>query len=66
MGVIRQDDIGLYIKHGPDGRVRPMSNTSFSIGDNPKSHHFGGSVYVGVGKLAGAKSGEYQERWMIG
>jgi len=62
MSIIKEDAIGIYVESS-GWIARPGGNTSFNVGDNPKTHHFGGSPHHGIGKNPGAKRGEYVEIW---
>lgn len=51
---VGKDHCGLFITAG--GYIaRPFFGTSFKEDDEVKSHHFGGSIYAGVGLLETAK-----------
>lgn len=60
MAIIREDIYGLYSV--VDGWIaRPTEPTQFKVGDKTKGKHFGGSIFIGMGKTEGR--GEYKEYW---
>lgn len=61
MPKIRQDQFGLFVAAG-GYRARPVDPTVFAVGDVIKTHHFGGSVFAGIGKLP--ERGKYLETWV--
>ena len=61
MAIIKQDSVSIYSTAG-GYIIRPTKETNFKPGDNPKTHHFGGSTVAGVGKIEG--KGKYQEYWI--
>ena len=65
MPIVREDKHGLHVS-GEGWRCREVvpGTTRFKVGDVVKTHHFGGSVRVGVGKDETCKRGEYLEYWM--
>ena len=63
MAVIREDSIGLYVSGG-GYKTRPVKPTRFKKGDKVKTHHYGGTTRVGVGKDETCERGGYLELWL--
>ena len=62
MSVIHQDEISPYVSAG--GWIsRPLFPTQFQLGEEVKTHHFGGSCNAGVGKDETCGRGIYLELW---
>jgi hypothetical protein len=64
---IKQDKYGLYVEAG--GYIsRPFFGTKFKVGDEVKTHHFGGSTLAGVtspdkSKTHNFRNGGAYETW---
>lgn len=59
---IQEDELGKFVDIGWICRPHPDRPSAFEVGTELQAHHFGGSRWVGVGKLAG--KGLYKEYWM--
>lgn len=62
---VKKDAIGLHVAAG-GYKTRPINhNTRFKEGDTVVTHHFGGTIYAGVGKDATCnRHGKYLETWV--
>jgi hypothetical protein len=60
---IGSGEFGLFVFAG-GWKCRPIRQTCFKVGDEVKTHHFGGSTRAGVGKDSTcSKRGQYLEIW---
>lgn len=65
MPIIKEDEHGLYVNGGNWKSREAIPNTSqFKVGDEVKTHHFGGTIRVGVGKDEHCLRGQYLEYWL--
>jgi len=62
MAKIKSDEYGLHVQAG-GWKSRPVYESQFTEGDEVKTHHYGGSMRVGVGKDKTCKRGQYLELW---
>ena len=63
MNVIKKDENGLYVAAGGIC-ARVFTKTKFKEGNRVATHHFGGTIFVGVGKNSSCKRGQYLEKWV--
>lgn len=61
--IVKSDKLGLYV-HAGGWKSRPLSESRFKLGDDIKTHHYGGTILAGVGKDKTCKRGKYIEMWI--
>lgn len=61
---MKQDEYGLSVQAGGH-TARPAFPSRYKVGDDVKTHHYSGSINVGVGKDGHSCRGKYVELWFV-